>query len=141
MEIARIDGVRVLVVDNEPDARELTQWMLEQAGAIVTTASSAAEALSIFGRQGFDVLVSDIGMPGEDGHALMRRIRALGPAGKGAIPALALTAYASPFDQGRALAAGFQMHASKPVGPSQLIAMVASLAARNSPPHGSFPEV
>jgi CheY-like chemotaxis protein len=77
--------------------------------------------------QQFDVLVSDIGMPGEDGHALLRRVRALAPAAGGGIPAVALTAYARPEDRVKALRAGFQAHAAKPVEPGALVALIASL--------------
>jgi CheY-like chemotaxis protein len=125
-----IAGVRALVVDDDADARELVRRMLESSQAQVTTAASSEEAISFLREQPFDILVSDIGMPGEDGHALMRRIRTMteGPARD--IPAIALTAYARPEDRDKALGAGFQAHASKPVDTAALIATVARLAQR-----------
>jgi CheY-like chemotaxis protein len=97
---------------------------------VVTTAASAGEALRLLGESRFDVLVSDIGMPGEDGHTFMRRVRALGAAAGGDIPAVALTAYARPEDRAQALSAGFQLHIAKPVDPGELFARVASIARR-----------
>jgi CheY-like chemotaxis protein len=124
-----ISGLRVLVVDDDRDARHLLKQLLEDCSASVTTAASAGEAAAHLQRTRFDVLVSDIGMPGEDGHALIRRVRALGP-GRGDIPAIALTAYAGPEDRLQAVRAGFQMHLAKPVEPAELIAVVASVAKR-----------
>jgi CheY-like chemotaxis protein len=126
----RIAGVRVLVVDDEPDARALVRRLLENCDAVVTTAGSAAEAYQHLRETRFDVLVSDIGMPGEDGYALIRRVRALGPDRGGNTPALALTAYARAEDRMKAVLAGFQMHVANPVEPAELITMVASLAGR-----------
>jgi PAS domain S-box-containing protein len=125
-----IAGVRALVVDDDADARELVRRMLESSRAQVMTAASSAEAIGLLREQPFDILVSDIGMPGEDGHALMRRIRTMteGPARD--IPAIALTAYARPEDRDKALRAGFQAHAAKPVDTAALIATVARLAQR-----------
>ena len=124
---ARLGGVRVLVVDDEPDARSLIERLLADSAAIVTTAGSAREALEQVAREAPDVLLSDIGMPMEDGYSLMRRIRSLsGEASR--IPAIALTAYARPEDRAKALQAGYQMHLAKPVEPVELIEMVASLA-------------
>lgn len=125
-----IAGVRVLVVDDEPDARTLVKRLLEDCDAIVTTAGSADEAVSLVGSQSFDVLVSDVGMPGEDGYSLIRRIRTLDPDAGGTLPAIALTAYARAEDRVRAIAAGFQMHVAKPVEPVELITMVAGAAGR-----------
>jgi PAS domain S-box-containing protein len=124
-----VSGVKVLVVDDEPDTRAVIQRLLEGYGAEVRTAGSAAEALALLESEVPTVLVSDIGMPGEDGYALIRRIRAM-PAPKGRIPALALTAYARPEDRVKAVIAGFQMHVAKPVEPAELVALVASLAQR-----------
>jgi PAS domain S-box-containing protein len=125
-----LDGLRVLVVDDEPDTRLMLKVMLEQCGAEVTTAASARKALEVIERVRPDVLVSDIGMPEEDGYALMRKVRAL-PAGRGGrLPAAALTAYAGAEDRKRALRAGFQVHIPKPVDPAELVAAVASLAGR-----------
>ena len=123
---AKLGGVRVLVVDDEPDARSLIERLLEDCEATVTTAGSANEALEQVAREAPDVLLSDIGMPTEDGYSLMRRIRSLsGEASR--IPAIALTAYARAEDRVKALQAGYQMHLSKPVEPVKLIEMVASL--------------
>jgi CheY-like chemotaxis protein len=127
-----LGGVRVLVVDDEPDARALLAALLGRRGARVVTASSAAEALPAVAALRPDVLVSDIGMGGEDGYELIRRVRAL-PAGEGGrTPALALTAYARAEDRARALAAGFQAHLAKPIEPAELAAAVASLAGRST---------
>ncbi|MEW6209759.1 MAG: response regulator [Acidobacteriota bacterium] len=129
-----LDGVWALVVDDETDARDLLTTLLQQYGARVTPAASAAEALSVLsevepGRQP-DVLVSDIGMPDVDGYALIRRVRALDPERGGRIPAIALTAYGRPIDRIRALSAGFQMHMPKPVEPAELAMVIASLTGR-----------
>jgi CheY-like chemotaxis protein len=134
---AKLGGVRVLVVDDEPDARSLLERLLEDCEATVTTAGSASEALEQVAREPPDVLLSDIGMPTEDGYSLMRRIRNLsGEAGR--IPAIALTAYARAEDRAKALQAGYQMHLSKPVEPAKLIEMVASLVkARADAPRGA----
>ena len=123
-----IAGTHLVVVDDEPDARELVRQLLRECGATVSIAASAAEAVTLLSQRRYDVLVSDIGMPHEDGHALMRRIRAQDPGGNGAIPAVALTAYARGEDIAKAMAAGFQLHAPKPLEPAVLISLVASLA-------------
>jgi len=119
-------GMRVLVVDDDCDARELLKELLEQSDASVTTADSADEALRLMRDATFDILVSDIGMPGQDGNQLMRRIRSLEKQHGGDIPAVALSAYALPEDRRRALDAGFQIHVAKPVDPRELIAALAS---------------
>jgi CheY-like chemotaxis protein len=124
----RIAGVRVLVVDDEPDARALLRRLFEERGATVSTASSATEALSILQTERPDVLISDIGMPDEDGYTLIRRVRSLRPEHGGRTPAIALTAYARAEDRVKAVVAGFQHHLSKPIEPVELIVMVASLA-------------
>jgi PAS domain S-box-containing protein len=124
----RLDGLRVLVVDDEPDAREMLSVGLGQCGAKVTTASSAREALEAVAGGKFDAMISDIGMPGEDGYELIRRVRAL-PSG-GRIPAVALTAYARTEDRLRALRAGFEMHVSKPVELTELVVVIANLVRR-----------
>lgn len=126
----RIEGTRVLVVDDDADARELVKRLLEERGARVTIAGSSQDALRALGSTEFDVLVSDIGMPGEDGHTLMRQVRELPPERGGRIPSVALTAYARAEDQMKAIRAGFQMHLAKPVEPAELIAMVARLMNR-----------
>ncbi len=123
-------GVRVLVVDDEPDARALVRRLLEERGATVITNGSVAEALASIQKERFDVLVSDIGMPEADGYALIRQVRALTAECGGSIPAVALTAYARAEDRMKAVLAGFQMHVTKPVEPAELLTMVASLAGR-----------
>jgi PAS domain S-box-containing protein len=128
---AHLEGVRVLVVDDEPDARSLIERLLQECEATVTTAGSASEALEHVVREAPDVLLSDIGMPKEDGYSLMRRIRSLsGQASR--VPAIALTAYARAEDRAKALQAGYQVHLAKPVEPATLIATVASLVRPSS---------
>jgi CheY-like chemotaxis protein len=123
-------GVKVLVVDDEQDARNLVRRLLEDCEAVVTTAASAAEAVELIEASPPDVLVSDIGMPNEDGYSLIQQVRALGTERGGDVPAVALTAYARSEDRMRSVLAGFQMHIAKPVEPAELITMVASLAGR-----------
>ena len=129
-----LSGVGVLVVDDELDARELLTAVLSSYGAVVRSAPSVEEGLRLFHEQVPDVLVSDIGLPTEDGYAFIRRVRALGADAGGNVPAAALTAYASADDHQRALAAGFQVHVTKPIEPADLATMVASLAGRSAPP-------
>ncbi len=123
-------GTRILVVDDDADARELLRSILAQSGASVRTAASVTEALRQLENRQPDVLVSDIGMPGEDGYALIRQVRALSPEQGGHVPALALTAFARSDDRRRAIGAGFHMHLAKPVEPDELVTVVASLAKR-----------
>ncbi|HEU4404345.1 MAG TPA: ATP-binding protein [Polyangiaceae bacterium] len=123
-------GLRVLVVDDEPDARDLIKSILEEGRAEVVVATSAAEALDHVRARPPDVLVSDVGMPGEDGYSLVRKLRALGDDAGGRTPAVALTAYARAQDRTRALLEGFTSHVAKPVEPQELIAVVAALAGR-----------
>jgi CheY-like chemotaxis protein len=120
----------VLVVDDQPDARDMIKRVLEDCEADVATAGSAAEALRAVEEGRPDVLVSDIGMPDVDGYELLRRIRALGPPPGGHLPAIALTAFARSEDRTRALRAGFLAHVAKPVEPSELLATVASVVGR-----------
>jgi hypothetical protein len=127
---ADIAGIKVLVVDDEPDARALVKRLLEDCNAVVILATCAQEAVQRVQTERPDVIASDIGMPIEDGYSLIRRVRALGPEQGGNTPALALTAYARAEDRVKAVMAGFQQHVSKPVEPAELIAMVASLAGR-----------
>jgi CheY-like chemotaxis protein len=122
-------GLNVLVVDDEPDARELIKVILEQAQASVTTAGSTVQALELLGSSKPDVLVSDIGMPEADGYQFIRQVRSLPPAQGGKIPAVALTAYARQEDRKLALLSGYQMHITKPVEPSELIAVISSLTS------------
>jgi CheY-like chemotaxis protein/two-component sensor histidine kinase len=123
-------GLSVLVVDDEPDARELIATVLEQAGARALIAGGAQAALDLLAREQPDVLLSDIGMSGSDGYALMREVRRLSPEQGGLIPAAALTAYSRAEDARQAIESGFQRHVSKPVEPEALIAQVAALAGR-----------
>ncbi|WP_199316125.1 PAS domain S-box protein [Tolypothrix sp. FACHB-123] len=116
-----LTGLRILVVDDEADMGYLAEFILTQHGANVTLATSAAEALTILTQSLPDLLLCDIGMPEMDGYMLMRQLRELSPAQGGIIPAIALTAYASEYDRNQALAAGFQLHLSKPVEPEVLI--------------------
>lgn len=125
-----LEGLRVLVVDDEVDARELIKAMLEPLGVKVKAAASAIEALVALQAFQPDVLVSDIGMPGENGYALIRQLRALEQEQLRRIPAVALTAYARAEDRTQALLAGFQLHVSKPVNQAELAAVVANLAGR-----------
>jgi PAS domain S-box-containing protein/excisionase family DNA binding protein len=125
-----LKGLRVLIVDDEEDARDLVSTVLRQCGAETLQASSVGEALFAIEEERPDVLVCDIGMPGEDGYTLIGRVRALTLERGGGVPAVALTAYAREEDRRRALSAGFQVHVSKPIKPSQLVRVVARLAGR-----------
>jgi signal transduction histidine kinase/ActR/RegA family two-component response regulator len=127
-DMPSLSGVQVLVVDDDADARDLLRSVLEAFGAQASAAASASEALEALTRARPHVLVSDIGMPGTDGYELIRQVRQLGAAEGGATPAIALTAFARSEDRRRAIAAGYQMHLAKPVEPSELVTMVASLA-------------
>ena len=126
----RLDGVRVMVVEDEQDVRDFLRMSLVHYGAEVTAFETSADALVAVEAQRPDVLVSDIGMPGEDGYAFIRRVRALGPDRGGQVPAAALTAYAKGEDGQRVLSAGFQVHLPKPVQPADLANVVATLAGR-----------
>jgi signal transduction histidine kinase/ActR/RegA family two-component response regulator len=127
---ADLSGVKVLVVDDEPDARELIRSVLEECNATVLAAASATEALELAERERPELLLSDIGMPGIDGYELLKRVRALGADSGGRVAAIALTAFARSEDRTRALRAGFMAHISKPVEPAELVATVASVAGR-----------
>jgi signal transduction histidine kinase len=127
---ASLMDVRALVVDDEADARDWVREVLENAGATVLTVDSADGALEAFIAWHPDVIVSDIGMPRQDGYALIRRIRALPDRSGERIPAAALTAYASDADVARARVAGFQSHLAKPVDPTRLVSTVAGLVGR-----------
>ena len=129
---SRLDGVRVLAVDDDEESRRLVKAILEDCGADVTVASSADDALDRLRTTFVDVLVSDIGMPGSDGYDLIRRLRDTEQAHGGHIPAIALTAYAGDDDRARALAAGFQDYVTKPVGPDELAAVVARVVGRTA---------
>ena len=125
-----LSGVRLLVVDDEAGILELLKTILEQYRAFVTAVSSAQEARAVLSTHPlkYDVLLSDIGMPGEDGYALIRQVRALDPELGGQIPAIALTAYVREKELIESKAAGFQRHIAKPVEPDQLVSIIAELA-------------
>jgi PAS domain S-box-containing protein len=125
-----LSGIKVLVVDDDPDAREVVSMALAQCGARTAAVGSAREALQMLPDFRPDVLVSDLGMPGEDGCAFIRRVRSMGLHGVGGVPAVALTAYCQPEDQHRALSAGFQEFVPKPVELGELAAVVRTLAER-----------
>ncbi|MEC4815856.1 MAG: PAS domain S-box protein [Scytonema sp. PMC 1069.18] len=125
-----LSGLKILAVDDDADALEFLKVALEQYGAVVVTASSARKALQLLTALKPDVLLSDIGMPEQDGYTLIRQIRLLSPEQGGQIPAAALTAYARESDRIKALEAGFQMHIPKPIEPIQLLTIVARLVGR-----------
>jgi CheY-like chemotaxis protein len=127
-----LGGLHVLIVDDEADIRDLVAFILEQSGAEVTVATSASEALAALNQSLPDVILCDIGMPEVDGYMLIRQVRALLPERGGLIPAIALTAYAGESNQKQALAAGFQLHISKPVEPEELVRAIAQLITTNN---------
>lgn len=126
----RLDGVTVLLVDDEPDVRSITARVLEEAGARVLAAANAGEGLDLLRREKPSVILSDIGMPMVDGYDMMRRVRGLPADEGGSVPAAAFTAYTRPDDRQRAFEAGFQMHLAKPVPPGALVLAVARLVGR-----------
>ncbi len=136
-----LSGVRVLLVEDEPDARELLLEVLRHRGATVMATADAASAVAAVASFGPDVLVSDIGLDGEDGYALIRRVRALPPSHGGAIPAVALTGYVRAQDRARVLAAGYQLHLPKPTDAAHLARAIAGLCARRSSAAESSPAV
>jgi PAS domain S-box-containing protein len=127
-----LDGIRVLIVDDDHDARDLLTTILQRCGAKVAVASSAQEGFTLLSAERPDVLLSDIEMPEEDGYMFIKRVRALEGQAGGDVPAAALTAYASTGDRMKVLGAGFNMHVSKPVQPSELAMVVANLAGRHA---------
>ncbi len=122
-----LKGIHVLLVDDEEDALGVLAMMLRHSGARVTTAMSAAEAFTAFERHAPDVLVSDIAMPGEDGYALIRRVRRLPAARGGKVPAIALTAFVAAEQRVNALLAGYHIHLPKPIDAAELLRVVAGL--------------
>ena len=132
IELPRLDGVAVLIVDDEPDGRALVARILEGRGAKPTCASGALEALEILTNNHFDILLSDVGMPDMDGYELIRKVRKRDGSRSNPIPAIAITAYARPEDRQRSLLAGYQMHLAKPIEASELIAGIASLLSLTS---------
>ncbi|MCC5643581.1 PAS domain S-box protein [Nostoc sp. CHAB 5824] len=126
-ESSLLSDIQILVVDDEPDIRDLVTFILQDYGVEVTAVSSAQEALQALSESIPDVLISDIGMPKTDGYMLMREVRARLPQQGGRVPAIALTAYAGEMNEQQAIAAGFQMHISKPVDPDALVKAIADL--------------
>ncbi|NEU78603.1 PAS domain S-box protein [Nostoc sp. UIC 10630] len=126
-DLPNLNGVKVLLVDDERDTRELIAFILEQSGAVVNQTASAVEALQTMPQFQPNLLLSDIGMPEIDGYMLMRQIRAMSPEQGGTIPAIALTAYAGEADYQQAIAAGFGQHITKPVEPAKLVRAIANL--------------
>jgi CheY-like chemotaxis protein len=122
-----LEGLRVLIVDDEPDALEFLRFVLQRSRAEVAAASSTDEALSELESFRPHVIVSDIGMPERDGYDLVRKLRKLPPERGGKLPAVALTAYARPEDERRAIREGFQMHIPKPFDPSELLNTIVTL--------------
>jgi len=127
VELPRLDGIRVLVIDDEEDGRMLTARILEGQGAYAACASSGPEALDVLAKERFDIVLSDIGMPDMDGLELIRHIRSLDKSRSSPLPAIALTAYARTEDRQRTLLAGFHMHLSKPIEARELIASISGL--------------
>ena len=125
-----LDGLLILVVDDEEDTRQLLVQSLTLYGATVISAKSAAEGLSELEEKKPDVLVSDIGMPDEDGYSLIRKVRALDETKLSRVPAIALTAFTRAQDRMRALSSGYQSHVAKPVEPDELATVIASLTGR-----------
>jgi signal transduction histidine kinase/ActR/RegA family two-component response regulator len=126
----RLDELRVLIVDDDPDALDLATAILTAAGAVVRTCGAAPEAFSILQQWRPDVLVSDVEMPGEDGYSLIRKVRALEPDRGGKTPAVALTAYGRTQDRMLSLTAGYNMHVPKPVNPGEFTTIISSVAGR-----------
>jgi len=126
----RLDGVRVLVVDDARSVREVVTEILTQDGAKVTAVDSAEEALAALQRERPDVLLSDLAMPGKGGYWLIGQVRALPPERGGVTPAAALTAYTGPEHRASVLRAGFQLHVEKPIGLDALVGVVAILALK-----------
>jgi signal transduction histidine kinase/ActR/RegA family two-component response regulator len=129
--VVRLDGVHVLLVEDDDDSRKLLGTMLKRYGARVTAAKSAEQALDVFERDLPDVMVSDIGMPDQDGYELVRKLRAMPPEKGGRTPAIALTGYASRKDRVRALNSGYQQHMAKPIEQGDMIAAIAALVGRD----------
>lgn len=125
-------GLYVLVVDDEPDARELLEWILGELGADVATAGSVPEALGRLAKRRPDVILADIAMPGQDGYALLREVRAVAARRGGVIPTAAISAGATEIERSRALEAGFELHLAKPVRPDQLAEAILTLAHRRA---------
>jgi len=128
LPLERLDRLHVLVVEDNADGREIMTIVIEQSGGRVTAVASAGEALAALDSLQPDVLVSDIGLPDEDGYALIRRLRSREAERGGFLPAVALTGFVRTEDRARVLAAGFQVHVPKPVDPAELTAAIAAVA-------------
>ncbi|HEY9736875.1 MAG TPA: ATP-binding protein, partial [Trichocoleus sp.] len=128
-----LQGVRVLVVDNEPDSLELATFVVKQAGASVTSVSTAQEALALIAQSPPDVLLSDIGMPDVNGYMLVQQVRSLPPEQGGQVPAIAMTAYAGDINYQKVMAAGVQRHLAKPIDPELLVRTIAALVQPKNP--------
>jgi PAS domain S-box-containing protein len=139
-ELARLDGVRVLVVDDERDTRDLLVTVLTQSGALVNAVATVAEALEILRLKKHDLLISDIEMPNEDGYSLIRKVRVLEEGQGRRISAIALTAHARASDRLQALSAGYQLHMAKPVEPAELVIAIANLTNRGQSPSETAPD-
>ncbi|GAA6616544.1 PAS domain-containing protein [Scytonema sp. NUACC26] len=124
-----LNGIQVLIVDDDADSRDFIAFVVEQAGASASTTASATEAIATLMQSHFDVLLSDIGMPEMDGYMLMQQVRLLSPKQGGQVKAIALTAYAGDFNRQQALQAGFQQHLSKPVDPEVLVKAIVNLTS------------
>lgn len=131
-EPASLAGRRVLIVEDEPDARELLHFVLEDAGMIVTSVGSVPEALAALSAERPQILVSDVGLPGQDGYALLRAVRDLPAARGGGVVAVAVTALGRDEDRRNAIDAGFDVHLSKPVDPETLLHVLAEAVAQYS---------
>lgn len=131
-EPASLAGRRVLIVEDEPDARELLHFVLEDAGMIVTSVGTVPEALAALSAERPQILVSDVGLPGQDGYALLRAVRDLPAARGGGVVAVAVTALGRDEDRRNAIDAGFDVHLSKPVDPETLLHVLAEAVAQYS---------
>jgi CheY-like chemotaxis protein len=131
---AQLNGVRILVVDDQEDARELVASILEREGAVVSQADSVSGAMQVMAHLPFALLVSDIGMPIEDGYDLIRRVRSAASPQLRDMPAVAVTAFCTPQDRTKACSAGFQEHLAKPVDIRALIEVAARLTGLSAPP-------
>lgn len=127
-----LEGITVLLVEDESDTRDMLTTILHECGARVVAVESAQDALSCIENELPNIILSDIGMRGENGYDLIKQIRSLPPEKGGTIPAVALTAYAGPSDRRRALVAGFHVHLAKPVEPDELLAVIKSLGRTTS---------
>jgi signal transduction histidine kinase/CheY-like chemotaxis protein len=132
-EVPRLEGVHVLVVDDEPDTREIMAHALRGCGARVTLASCAGDAFDLLEAGEMDVLLADIAMPDEDGYGLIRKVRSLGREGGGRVPAIAVSGYATPQDRAHALLEGFDMHLAKPLHVPELVVGISTLARSREP--------